>query len=319
MLGNYTISRCRNSEGIFNVLANDKFIGDALRQGQLWEPHINNIIKRMISEDKVAVNIGSHIGSHAIPLTRGSKKTYIFEPQPMIYWLMTHNLFDNNLHNKAETFNVAVGHVNGINVTMTNTEPWSQGNVSYNTNQSTNYGAIKIGNGDISVPMMRLDDLNIEDPISVILVDVEGAEPMVFWGARETIKRHRPILIFERNNWVITEDMKRICNIPEEVVNFKVEDYVAGMDYSPMFIYGEECILIPKPEKTMEVAENYSNGFSYQNGKFSHPHRKDIRSVWINENTMIVVFSDFNIVFTCQVLTNKTIIWSNGDLWIPTN
>ncbi len=50
----------------------------------------------------------------------------------------------------------------------------------------------------ISVPTARLDDDLPRDYVpSLIKIDVEGAEQLVIEGAIETLKRHRPIVLFE--------------------------------------------------------------------------------------------------------------------------
>jgi FkbM family methyltransferase len=50
----------------------------------------------------------------------------------------------------------------------------------------------------ITVPTARLDDDLPRDYVpSLIKIDVEGAEQLVIEGAIETLKRHRPIVLFE--------------------------------------------------------------------------------------------------------------------------
>ena len=51
------------------------------------------------------------------------------------------------------------------------------------------------GRGTI-VPTMALDDLDLER-VSVVKIDVEGAEGIVIDGATRTIERHRPTFVME--------------------------------------------------------------------------------------------------------------------------
>lgn len=49
----------------------------------------------------------------------------------------------------------------------------------------------------VMVDRLRVDSLPVEGPISCIKFDVEGHEPAAIRGALETIKKHRPTVIYE--------------------------------------------------------------------------------------------------------------------------
>jgi len=56
--------------------------------------------------------------------------------------------------------------------------------------------------GDLRIPVTTLDRLVAESgcgPVGLIKMDVEGYEPKVVEGARETIRRHRPVVFAEFN------------------------------------------------------------------------------------------------------------------------
>ena len=113
MFGTYNLTRSKNDAGYFTFLHNDMYIGQAIKNGKLWEPHIEFVLKNILDSNKSSINIGTHIGSHSVTMAKGSKKFYGFEPQPIIHWLMRLNLFDNGLNN-FETFNNAVGNKRGM-------------------------------------------------------------------------------------------------------------------------------------------------------------------------------------------------------------
>lgn len=44
-------------------------------------------------------------------------------------------------------------------------------------------------------------------------MDVEGAEPLVLLGALETIKKHKPIIVFECSDKTVSDEMRRALGI----------------------------------------------------------------------------------------------------------
>ena len=53
----------------------------------------------------------------------------------------------------------------------------------------------------ISVPTIALDDyFDVSDKVTLLKIDVEGAEFGVFKGAERTLRQHAPLLVFECEN-----------------------------------------------------------------------------------------------------------------------
>lgn len=316
MFGTYNLTRSKNDAGYFTFLHNDMYIGQAIKNGKLWEPHIEFVLKNILDSNKSSINIGTHIGSHSVTMAKGSKKFYGFEPQPIIHWLMRLNLFDNGLNN-FETFNNAVGNKRGM-ITLSKEDYWTGGkDLLYNSDINVNYGAVSIGKGGTEIEMITIDQLNIEDPISVILIDVEGAEPAVFWGAKEIIKKNRPSLVFERNQRVITLEMEEICELTPEIKNFKIEDFVLDLNYNLPISYGDDIFLIPMPENPFFINKEFTNGWKFDGLNFNYINRHPAKISWVKNNYLLVLFPDFSEFFFCEIQINGVLKWSNGDLWYP--
>ena len=56
-----------------------------------------------------------------------------------------------------------------------------------------------ISNKGLPIQSVTVDELtsNIEIPVSLIKIDVEGAEGLVVYGGKKTIKKYRPVILVE--------------------------------------------------------------------------------------------------------------------------
>jgi hypothetical protein len=93
------------------------------------------------------------------------------------------------------------------------------------SNQGGSLSATKIAANyrAVAVEARRLDDLKLSD-IGFMKIDVEGFEAEVLDGARETIRRSRPVMIIELE--------ERYTKVPIEVALQRVLD----LDYVGMFL-----------------------------------------------------------------------------------
>ena len=77
-------------------------------------------------------------------------------------------------------------------------------------------------------------------------VDVEGAEPLVFYGARETIRRCMPVIVFEKNNNVVSQDMINVLGLSEEVAGFNIVNYCRSLGYKKIYeLHIDDYMLVP--------------------------------------------------------------------------
>jgi FkbM family methyltransferase len=105
---------------------------------------------------------------------------------------------------------VADGQSRGLNMT----EAEEQG-------REINYGGMNLGKGGEKVVARTLDWYNLT-AVSLIKVDVQGAEKLVFYGARETIRRNLPAVVYEDTDFAISADMNATMHIPPEVHEFNI-------------------------------------------------------------------------------------------------
>jgi len=240
-----------NKYGKFTFLDNEEYIGRALKTGEPWEECLISFVLKVADTKKVAIDVGAHIGTHTVPYAGAFKHVYSFEAQQHIYELLAFNIDDNKLTN-VTALNLAAGHLPGVaHIAKVVPDGVSVGkDLQYDSSADVNYGGVQLGKGDEEVGMMTIDQLccNKEALIDVgyMKVDAEGSEPLVFYGARETIRRCRPVILYEKNYKRITQDMIDDMELTPLIYNFDIEKFCGALGYMhPIRIAGDNYVLMP--------------------------------------------------------------------------
>lgn len=130
----------------------------------------------------VAVDIGAFIGETALVMAQNGATVLAFEPQTDAYLAAVINCRSNtNIH----LFNAPLG--DGDTVGISGETMHGKGNL----------GTRRIDAGGSDLVAYKLDSFFASRHCTLIKIDVEGYELPVLLGAKETIKKHRPILIIE--------------------------------------------------------------------------------------------------------------------------
>ena len=194
MKGSYWI---QNTEyGAFLTDKND-YIGDEVCQNGVWEPEIIDVYTSLIQPHYTIVDIGAHMGFHTINFAKNGSQIYAFEPQKHLYNQICANVFLNELNEKITCFNIGLGETNKRSsfgsLDRHNTLNWNEGY----TVELINYGGRSLEDnlGTDEIEIRTLDSFNFTPHF--IKMDVEGYELKTFQGAKQTLKKHHPILLFE--------------------------------------------------------------------------------------------------------------------------
>lgn len=187
--------------GKFSVLENDLFYHDMKGSNTYAEQSIIDVnLAPIIQKSTYILDIGSHVGYHTLAYAKINPNIVVvaFEPQKEIYDLLNENIAQNHLADRVKTANKCVGHKSMKVCLSSNVDdgPNTDKNISYDGSDIFNMGGLNIGIGGTEVDMIALDDIYI-DNLDYMKVDVEGAEPLVFLGAENTIKRFKPVICFE--------------------------------------------------------------------------------------------------------------------------
>ncbi|MDA7669971.1 FkbM family methyltransferase [Akkermansiaceae bacterium] len=166
-------------------------ISDCIRRGYKWEEHQHDLAHKYINSDSVVVEVGAHIGSLTIILSKLSKNVHCFEPLKQSYDLLRKNLLLNNCKN-------VITYQKGVGDEIGNTK------VGYISNGNCGATILKGGSvdkywknkTDLDVELVTLDSLNL-DRLDYLKIDVEGYEENVIKGGLNTINNFKPIIVIE--------------------------------------------------------------------------------------------------------------------------
>lgn len=209
--------------GIFATIENVQtdHIQRAVANGNRWEPEVMALCERYVKPGSVAIDIGANMGTFTVRLSQlvGVDGVVIaFEPQRIIYQQLCCNLFLNKRKN-VFAYNIALGKERS-EVTLTP--------INYNNGAP---GEVRIhGQSGERVMCESLDSFQLNN-VSLIKMDVERYEPFVFDGAKETIKRNRPIIVFELTTLPLPDyPTDFIINLLAEM-NYNVYEVTEWGDY----------------------------------------------------------------------------------------
>ncbi len=252
---------CTTAHGRFIASVNDQHIGWVLSQGRHWEEELVQYGLEVIRPGSVVIDIGANMGTHTIPWASKAGRVYAFEPQRLIFQQLCANLILNDIQN-VYPIHAALGHNNGaahLDAIIPAVAGFSpERPLTYQlTDYPINYGGARLGSGGEEVEMCTLDSYHLSN-VSLIKVDVEGAEPLVFYGAQETIRANRPVIIYEkREDRKITSQMIQTLKLESTITDFEIEDFIAkeipdGYESPKDFGSCGDRILIPKQKGSVK-------------------------------------------------------------------
>ena len=155
-----------------------------LRELKIYKDYLKN----NIDKNNLFIDVGAHIGTLSIPLSRLYKQVLAFEPVKENYDLLETNIKLNNIEN-ISTANLGLSNKNTTAV------------LTQHDNNSGSYYMKEIENKDNEgFNIVKLDEFSFNISVDFIKIDTEGSELFVLQGAYNTIVKNRPMIQIETNN-----------------------------------------------------------------------------------------------------------------------
>jgi FkbM family methyltransferase len=170
----------------FFYLENDRYIGQRIAL-EKYEPYETQLILRQARVGDVVVDVGANIGYYTVLLADKvgkNGKVYAFEPDKTNFEILGKNIKENNLKNVV-VINAAVGS--------------KEGKLKLRKSKE-NFGDHKLYGNDRefeTVKIINLDKYFGNEKIDLLKIDTQGWEPEVIEGAKELIRKNKPVMFLE--------------------------------------------------------------------------------------------------------------------------
>jgi len=212
--------------GKFKVLQNDKYVVEALKVGDLLDEEILLIIKSFLNKNKIVIEVGAHIGTWSIPLSKVVPKVYSFEPQSSIFKILKMNM-DLNSANNIEAINAGLCHTDTTyRMNSFITENNERIYLTNDYSMPVNYQGAYLGEAGEEVKLTSLDSLEL-DNVGLLIVKANGTEKLALVGSQNTINSNLPIILYthdeEKTHSALNERLLNDLNVPSEAREFNIE------------------------------------------------------------------------------------------------
>ena len=196
------------------------------------KPLIHWTTENLIRPDKVFLDIGAHVGTYAWTCGRKAKHTYAFECNPQVFCYLAANIALAGLEERISPLPFALGNEEKqIDYIVRSADGGGNGVKALNDRDAS----LK----KLPVQMRTVDSFHFED-VGCIKLDVEGFEKEVLEGAKDTIRRCRPCILFE--SW---GDWK--TDVPAAALRKELFDYIKGLGYKIVQLAGATDMFLAEP------------------------------------------------------------------------
>jgi FkbM family methyltransferase len=180
---------------------------EAFRFG--YEPEIAALIDCFVGNEGTLADIGANFGYFSIYLAsragfRGV--AHAFEPSPRGFADLERMVTGFGLGEQIRIYQCALGDSAGkVDLLLSNSD-------GLTTMVASMANRVEKVVGRHTADLRRLDDFALPR-VDLVKIDVEGAEAMVIAGALDTIKAHRPVVVFE--SWNAVDDSRAFAQLQE--------------------------------------------------------------------------------------------------------
>ncbi len=179
----------------------DLFIAQAIATSGRWEPHMEELMVKIVKPGNYVVDIGANIGYFTAiysKLVGKNGKVFSFEPLPPLLKLLNKSHASNNWSNVA-IYPYALSDKKGeVLIDISTINPG--GSQLRSADYADQYNALRAGSV-VSVLATTLDELLLDkiERLDYIKIDIEGSEHVALKGSMGIIRKFLPKITWEFN------------------------------------------------------------------------------------------------------------------------
>jgi len=209
-------------QGQFAMSASSALFRRIIQNGE-YEPVLTRHCLEMLNPDRDALDIGANIGFHSVLLAKNLKggKVLAVEPTRNALRRLRRNIDLNDVGERVSVFEGVASNAPGMLEIKT-----IEGREEYSSLGVMGHPSIS----GISFRTERVAASTVDDLVAMhqldpgfMKIDVEGAEHLVFEGARTTLGKHRPVILSELSDDLLRQNGSSAA----DVVRF-----IEGFDYT---------------------------------------------------------------------------------------
>lgn len=178
------------------------------RNGQIYEPDLIRKFFMKFDNEKENItffDIGANTGSFCfLPLLNKKINAYCFEPNPIVFDVLNKNILLNNLEKNVKIFNIGLSYDNNNFDLKVPKDFTDSGLSTFGDSPNRFKYDNKSGDFDIyNINCKKLDTFFYEsnlEKLDYVKIDTEGSEKNILLGAKETLERYKPGILFEFEN-----------------------------------------------------------------------------------------------------------------------
>jgi FkbM family methyltransferase len=233
----------RRGAGYYEFLSRHKMID----KNFYYDALTDLIFKRELRDDANCVDVGCHQGAilQMMMAYAPKGKFFCFEPLPHLFEFLTEHYGDNA---QVSLNNVALSDSQGessFNYVISNP--------GYSGLLKRRYDRPEEEDIKITVKTELMDTVLGDTPVDVIKIDVEGAELQVLRGAKQLLKRDKPLVVFEHGLGAADYYKTR----PEDIYELLCEDCGLSITLLNRFLKNQP------PLTKAEFAEQFDQCLDY--------------------------------------------------------